>query len=62
MPRRVLGIGAGVPKSADAREKMRQAKLGTTQSVEAKAAKSAAIRKWWADRKATKVVDSLLDR
>jgi hypothetical protein len=52
MPKRVLGIGAGVAKTPEAREKMRQAKLGKAQSPEAKAAKSAAIRKWWAERRA----------
>jgi len=62
MPKRVLGIGAGVAKTPEAREKMRQAKLGKEQSPEAKAAKSAAIRKWWADRKASKVVEALLDQ
>ncbi len=51
MPKRVLGVGAGVAKTPEARENMRQAKLGKTQSPEAKAARSAAIRKWWADRK-----------
>jgi hypothetical protein len=60
MPKRVLGIGDGVPKSVEAREKMRQAKLGIAQSPEARAAKSAAIRKWWADRKAAKIVETLL--
>jgi hypothetical protein len=55
MPRRVLGIGAGVPKSEEAKAKMRQAKLGTTQSAEQKAAKSAVIKQWWADRRAKPV-------
>lgn len=62
MPKRVLGIGAGVAKTPEAREKMRQAKLGTTQSAASKDAKSASIRQWWADRKAKKVVDSLIDQ
>jgi hypothetical protein len=55
MPKRVLGIGAGVPKSEEAKAKMRQAKLGTTQSAEQKAAKSAAITQWWANRRAKPV-------
>jgi hypothetical protein len=58
MPRRVLGIGAGVPKSEEAKEKMRQAKIGTTQSAEHRAAKSAAIKQWWADRRAKSVPPS----
>ena len=51
MPKRVLGIGAGVAKTPEAREKMRQAKLGQPQSAASKAAKSEAVRKWWAARK-----------
>ena len=62
MPKRVLGIGAGVAETPEAGEKRRQSKLGIAQSPEAKAAKSAAIRKWWADRKAAKVVEALLDQ
>jgi len=65
MPKRVLGIGAGVPKTADAKEKMRQAKLGRPQSVAAKAAKSEAIRKWWAARRAPtaeSIANTLLEK
>jgi len=57
MPKRVLGIGAGIAKTPEAREKMRQAKLGQPQSAAAKAARSEAIRKWWAARKAGLPVD-----
>ena len=43
MPRRVLGVGTGIKRSPEAREKMRQAKLGTKQTPEHRAAISAAL-------------------
>jgi hypothetical protein len=43
MPKRVLGIGAGVAKTLEAREKMRQAKLGTTWSAAHRAARAASM-------------------
>jgi hypothetical protein len=52
MPRRVLGVGTGVSKSVEAKEKMRQAKLGREQSPEQRVARSAAIKQWWANRRA----------
>jgi hypothetical protein len=58
MPKRVLGIGAGVAKTPEAREKMRQAKLGKQHTPEMKAARSEATRKWWAARKAGPTVES----
>ena len=44
MPKRVLGVGAGVAKSAAAKEKMRQAKLGVKQAPDAAAARTAASK------------------
>lgn len=44
MPKRVLGVGAGVAKSAEAREAMRQAKLGRKQDPAAVAARLEATR------------------
>jgi hypothetical protein len=54
MPKRVLGVGAGVAKSPEAREKMRQAKLGREQSPEHRAARAEAVKKWWAERRKLK--------
>lgn len=44
MPKRVLGIGVGIVRSAEAREKMRQAKLGHKQSSKHSADRLAATR------------------
>jgi hypothetical protein len=51
MPDRVLGVGLGLKRTDEAKEKMRQAKLGKPQTPEARAARSAAIKKWWAARR-----------
>jgi len=65
MPKRVSGIGVGLKRSPEARERMRQAKLGTTQSSEHKAAKSVGAKKSWAvggarRKTAESIVNSLL--
>jgi hypothetical protein len=53
MPTRVLGIGAGVPKTPEAKEKMRQAKLGSKQSTATRRKRSASITEWWVRQNAT---------
>lgn len=52
MPKRMLGVGAGVAKTPEAREKMRQAKLGKSQSPEHAAGRLDATRATTAARTA----------
>ena len=54
MPARMLGVGVGIKRSAETREKQRQAKLGKAQSPEHRAARAEAVRKWWAERRKLK--------
>lgn len=60
MPKRQLGVGVGRVVSQATRDKQSAAKAGKTQSDAVKLAKSASIKKWWAGRKASKVVEALL--
>jgi hypothetical protein len=62
MPKRMLGVGVGREVGAETRKKQSAAKLGKKQSTSARASKSAAARAWWAARrKASNVVETLLD-
>ena len=60
MPKRALGVGLGIAKSPEAREKMRQAKLGKAQSPEYVAARLNATRAALAVRSAI-VIQRLKD-
>ena len=62
MPKRVLGVGLGGKASLETREKQRQAKLGVTQSVAHRAARSDAGRRWWAARRAGSQAESVVDK
>jgi hypothetical protein len=61
MPKRVLGIGAGVAKTAEAREKMRQAKLGKSLSAGHRAKIAASVSTSWKNKSARDVVEALID-
>jgi hypothetical protein len=61
MPKRVLGIGTGVARTPEAREKMRQAKLGGSLSAGHRAKIAASVRTSWKNKSASDVVEALLD-
>jgi hypothetical protein len=60
MPRRVLGIGAGREVSQATRDKQSAAKTGVKQSTAHRASRAAAVKKWWADRRAKPAAESIV--
>ncbi len=61
MPKRVLGVGAGIPKSAEASEKMRQAKLGRKLAQAHKDKIAASLKGNKRAVKARRVAEALLE-
>jgi hypothetical protein len=61
MPKRDARHLIGREVSADSRQKMAAAKSGKLQTPEQKAAKSAAIKAWWAARRKPPVPESVVD-
>jgi hypothetical protein len=60
MPRRVLGVGAGREVPQATRDKQAAAKTGVKQSKQHRDSRSAAAKKWWADRRSKPTAESVI--